>query len=1041
MISSYIKVWRAQHSFPLGEELVASAARSVDESTRDAGSHVAGIVADAVLRAFAGGDFSGESSPVVYPPLRKRLEQQNESQRPSSQRAASPGAAPVVIVEQPSCGGLCTPAPRTRLGLRQTAKIAPAPLPSSPAASRAPTPLRLSRLSAPAHVPDVPFASTTLEAFLCSVVAALGVMAVRGSVLGTGNTALMESTVSALDALRAVGGAVDGAPRGSDVMADALAHAAAFSDNPTVAALRGGAPSSIADSLTPSASLCAIGHILRHAAALAATPVLAFSPVLALRAAAASSLARDAPPSIARAARVPPLAAAATALLCRPSVRGGDAASSPVSAGFSIAVLAALAGAWPPTSPLPVALGGDLPVADLLRVFGGAVKSVVLRGLCAPLPRCRTNVHRHSVLADAADALARPGLVFPRFYRVASSDEEYCGVVNSRPVSASAPSTRSARSSSDVHPPLHSATPSKIVFSVDREPTATATLEDGEGHGPRKELFHSIGVAATDAFGPAEALPSATLGAVDKADLDAPVFLVKATSTLSGMLPGVAAWFSARLDISSDLGQSSVSILSAEEIGLDAPGELRVRVDARDVAVARSAVSTPHTLSLRRAVAPLFSWSPSLGGHVPSSKSFAAALNGNAETLLALRSTGAALSSALFNASHVTPLVPALSVLAQILPRPAVVDNESKGIKSRFGSAQSLQLDRFGSNRSIPSTPPAAVSASPSTTDAMGSARLKKTAPRNHSSTSTCLLWTWGGDAEWDAAQSVLRARGDALDALCVDSSMGGEAGFGFDSGDFGGEFSGGGSVVSVSSWAGSEARNAGSEADRAARLAASALDASLFLDAESARGVAALRGGAAAALSEMAERALQVVDFSPIDWLESLTSAGGDQSLPCLSQIFRIVHDRTTPRELVDAALAVFRFWSKTAPERARQLLIFATGTPHLPSPLTELLRIDVVGFPPQSLAAANGVLRVLPTSHSCTNTIELPHYAAAVKLGARGKTVGVADSVALREWAAQDGVVAKREDLIDLVAVVEGRLRAAVEDGAAGGYTMDDL
>jgi hypothetical protein len=1026
MISSYIKVWRAQHSFPLGEELVASAARTVDESTRDAGSHVAGIVADAVLRVFAGGDFSGESSPVVYPPLRKRLEQQNEAQQP-----ATPGAAPVVIVERPSCSGLCVPAPRTRLGLRQTAKIAPAPLPSSPAASRAPSPLRLSRLSAPAHVPDVPFASTTLEAFLCSVVAALGVLVVRGSVLGTGNAALIESTVSALDALRAVGGAVDGAPRGTDVMADALAHAATFSDDSAVAALRRGATPTAA--LSPRASLCAIGHILRHAAALAATPVLAFSPVLALRAAAASSLARDAPPSIARAARVPPLVAAATALLCRPSVRGGDAASSPVSAGFSIAVLAALAGAWPPSSPLPVALDGDLPVADLLRVFGGAVKCVVLRGLCAPLPRCRTNVHRHSVLADAADALARPGLVFPRFYRVASSDDEYCGVINSRPASA--------RSSADAHPPLHSATPSKIVFSVDREPTATATLEDGEGHGPRKELFHSVGVAATDAFGPAEALPSATLGAVDGADLDAPILTVKAATTLSGVLPGVAAWFSARLDISSALGHSSVSILSAEEVGLGAPGELRVRVDARDVAVARAAVSTPHTLALRRAVAPLFSWSPTLGGHVPSSKSFATALNGNAETLLALRSTGAALSSALFNASHVTPLVPALSVLAQILPRPAVTDNESKGIRSRFGSAQSLKLDRFGSNRSIPSTPPAAVSASPSTTDAMGSARLKKTAARDHSSTSTCLLWTWGGDAEWDAAQSVLRARGDALDALCVDSSMGGEAGFGFDSGDFGGEFSGGGSAVSVSSWTGSEARNAGSEADRAARLAASALDASLFLDAESARGVAALRGGAAAALSDTAERALQVVDFSPLDWLESITSAGGDQSLPCLSQIFRIVHDRTTPRALVDAALAVFRFWSKTAPERARQFLIFATGTPHLPSPLAELLRIDVVGLPPQSLAAANGVLRVLPTSHSCTNTIELPHYAAAVKLGARGQTAGVADSAALREWAAQDGVLAKREDFIDLVAVVEGRLRAAVEDGAAGGYTMDDL
>ena len=1033
MISSFINVWRTPHSFPSGEELIASAARSVninsaDRPGLDAGEYVASIVADAVLRVFSG-DFSGESSPAVHPPLRKRLELQNDQPK-----AAPAAGASVVFVAQTTCGGLCAPvvSRSTRRTLRhKTAKIAPAPESTQTVSvSRTTTPLRLSLLSAPAHV-DVPFVSATLEVFFCSVVAALGGFVSRGSAVCS--AALIESTALALDALRTVGGAVS-VPRGNDSINDALADAAALSDDNTVVALRRGTPAVTDAALSPKASLCAIGHILRHAAALAATPVLAFSPALALRAAAASSLARDAPPMIARAARVPALVAAANTFLCRPSVRGGDVASSPLSAGFSIAVLAALVGAWPLSSPLPVAVDGDLRMADLLRVFGGEVKVVVIRGLSAPLPRCRTNVHRQSVLDDAADALARPGLIFPRFFRDASTEEED----NFVPSISRLPSNRSSRSSSNAPPPLHSATPTKITFSVATD-CATA-VEDGEGHGPRKEFFYCVGVAATDSFGPAEPLPDTTLVSVEGADEGAPVFRVK--SALRGTLPAVTAWFHARLEISSSALHTHrvLQVLSAEEIGPDAPLEYLLRVDAQDVAIARAAVSTPHTLVLRRARAPLFSWSPSLGGHVPSSKSLTAALNGGAEQILALRATGAALAAALFNAAHVTPLVPALSVLAQVLPRPAVHDKETRGIQSRFGSALSLSLDRFGSNSSIPSTPlpGLAVSAAASSTDATGT-RPKKSTPRETSaanaSTSTCLLWTWGGDAEWEIAQCVLRARGDALDALSADGSAGGEGG-GFDSRDFGvGGLSGGGSI---GSWAGSETCSTGSEADRAARLAASALDASLFLDAESAPAIAALRGGAAAALSETAAKALHALDFSPLDWRESIVSrALGDTVLPCLSQTFRVVHDRTTPRELVDALLAVFRFWATSAPEIARKFLTFATGTPHLPSPYSEILRVEAVGFPPQSLAAAKGVLCTLPTSHACTNTIELPHYASAIKLGARG-TSDV--NQRLREWAAQDDV-AQRDDMLALVVVIEGQLRAAVEDGMAGGYTLDEL
>ena len=234
----------------------------------------------------------------------------------------------------------------------------------------------------------------------------------------------------------------------------------------------------------------------------------------------------------------------------------------------------------------------------------------------------------------------------------------------------------------------------------------------------------------------------------------------------------------------------------------------------------------------------------------------------------------------------------------------------------------------------------------------------------------------------------------------------------------------------------------------------AAALSAALVAQAAGSPGsaeAAALALGVADVLVGGPARLIRALGIHALDWVHLAVGGGTDDMPPdCLKTAFRLniesVYAVGGASAAVGAAVvAVYRAWARAAPRRARALLGFITGSvltvraSHSLAASSCALTVCSAGLPPRGVPAAKATLRALPTAHSCANSLEVPDYAAALRvLGSNApdvckpEDVGVADAleVELKGFSAIDAAVAR---------LLEERLGMAV-DGSEG-YDLDDL
>lgn len=74
----------------------------------------------------------------------------------------------------------------------------------------------------------------------------------------------------------------------------------------------------------------------------------------------------------------------------------------------------------------------------------------------------------------------------------------------------------------------------------------------------------------------------------------------------------------------------------------------------------------------------------------------------------------------------------------------------------------------------------------------------------------------------------------------------------------------------------------------------------------------------------------------------------------------------------LRDALWEVVHAWSA---DEKRQFLKFVTGSERLPAPLSESIKIELP-FTPLGQDEWERMLGMVPQSHTCSNTLELPNY-----------------------------------------------------------------
>ncbi|KAJ0407306.1 hypothetical protein ATCC90586_002234 [Pythium insidiosum] len=142
----------------------------------------------------------------------------------------------------------------------------------------------------------------------------------------------------------------------------------------------------------------------------------------------------------------------------------------------------------------------------------------------------------------------------------------------------------------------------------------------------------------------------------------------------------------------------------------------------------------------------------------------------------------------------------------------------------------------------------------------------------------------------------------------------------------------------------------------------------------------------------------------------------GGDIEIETLFQV-SLDPDLTACEPLRRAFWQTVRAFS---PALKRKLLKFITGVDTLPQPGTEFLRIEMP-FPSLSAADHAKTLLMLPQSHTCDNTLELPHYWRALQWKAE---------------STQQQVMTEQLET-ELRSLLHGKLTAAIE--YSSGYGLD--
>ncbi len=131
----------------------------------------------------------------------------------------------------------------------------------------------------------------------------------------------------------------------------------------------------------------------------------------------------------------------------------------------------------------------------------------------------------------------------------------------------------------------------------------------------------------------------------------------------------------------------------------------------------------------------------------------------------------------------------------------------------------------------------------------------------------------------------------------------------------------------------------------------------------------------------------LAALGFGGVDVCEAV-AAPQPRSCP-LSSLFRVVRPREfaaaaaktgSPAPLEAALWAVLRHWEAARPHLVPLFLTFVTGCPAPPAPGATALRLELP-YTPLSLQEHREALGCLPSAHTCTHTLELPDYCAALR------------------------------------------------------------
>ena len=648
------------------------------------------------------------------------------------------------------------------------------------------------------------------------------------------------------------------------------------------------------------------------------------------------------------------------------------------------ALLAALGGggegtsalpSWPCARPLHPCFAVALPQAAAL-----AAEEADRDG------RVDTEVISPSHSAVAGGEGATPVKAPPRPFLPATPSAVHVVLGGTCAAAGGLPSRRAARDilddSSDEEGSSSSSSSSGGIALLGGSTAVGAFVEDkgGEGQGPRREFFHLCGRALVSDAGPwAPLSPLAYALRLVEQEEGAALALVM-TSPSAPALP------------------SSAFELEVRESGPQSPAKvLRVTSRAPQTGVLgleeeEGASTLPHWLppclrasahlhlAIRLPRTPCLVWSAGDGLHYlhPSTSTSTPSPSGALATAAA--AAGWLCAAALVNDARLTPACLAPHIFSRLLLASA-------------GSA-AVMSDGVGAACLLP----------PSSLAAVDAAVALKHAPTD--------------------LQAVLQAAGLVVQA-------------GLSLGEDGEGGSGGGSSVGVVHWS-PAAPPAATAAVALAFAAHTAQEA--HAQAESAHFTRGWRAGVAGGMQDV----LAALRFSGADVAHALSSSssgtGGGSTPPALplQSLFRIQRPRefATPAgaPLERALWAVLQEWQRARPALLPLFLTFVTASPHPPPPGSALLRIELP-YTPLSAKEHARLLRALPTAHTCTHTLELPNYYAALQRG-----VGEEEARALGEGVGAWAEVAGQGDAWAraCAAVLAERLEVAVtEGGAAYGLT----
>ena len=144
-----------------------------------------------------------------------------------------------------------------------------------------------------------------------------------------------------------------------------------------------------------------------------------------------------------------------------------------------------------------------------------------------------------------------------------------------------------------------------------------------------------------------------------------------------------------------------------------------------------------------------------------------------------------------------------------------------------------------------------------------------------------------------------------------------------------------------------------------------------------------ALRRGFSAGSAGGLLDTLQCLLFTGADLSDCLSPPPSAPTVP-VPKLFRVVRPRefsTAMGTPLEASLfAVLAHWQAASPKLFTGFLCFVTASPFPPFPGSLPLRIELP-YTPLSLGEHRELLALLPTAHTCTCTLELPNYYAALR------------------------------------------------------------